>query len=301
MYDVSPVGAACTASDTRVLLPTRKASPISSLVSHSSFSTRYALVMTSSVSVVSTAVALMPRKRKHGALPRRQQREFNTYQQSITEQIPHLLHTALPTQILRLHHLVQSLPPYTPTPLTPPEPPLPAYRTPDTSHLDKTDAASYVWRRVEEAPPSLFYHPVHPQLTAINEHFRPVLFALYGQLSALSHFLLLSLPSLDETSNATLTIPQAALGSCRRTCRLIQPYLHPSHYHSQRGLLLERCVKYGWEVNMVMAVEEWDEREYVRVRNGMRECVGRLMMLWDLLRKNADAWLEQPAFDIQRT
>ena len=255
----------------------------------------------SSIAQPSTALSATRSKRKQSTLPRRQQREFSSYQQSIGEQIPHLLHTAIPTQILRLHQLIQSLPPYSPTPLTAPDPPLPPYTTPDTSHIDKTDAASYRWRRKEDKPPNLFYHPVHPQLASIHVHFRPVLFSLYTHLTQLSHFLLLSLPSLDETSNATLSIPQTALGSCRRTCRLIQPYLHPTHYHSQRGLMLERCVKYGWEANLVIAVQEWDEREYVRVRNGMRECAGRLMMLWDLLRKNADALLEQPAFDIQRT
>ena len=254
-----------------------------------------------SVPQPSTAVSPLRRKRKLTSLSRRQQRDFSGYQQAITDRIPHLLHTDIPTQILRLHRLVQSLPPYTPTPLTPPIPALPPYTTPDTSHIDKTNADSYRWKRREDKPPNLFYHPPHPQLASIHLHFRPVLFTLYTDLTQLSHFLLLSLPSLDDTSNATLSIPQTALGTIRRTCRLIQPYLHPSHYHSQRGLMLERCVKYGWEANLVMAVEEWDEREYVRVRNGMRECLGRLMMLWDLLRKNADAWLEQSAFDIQRT
>ena len=129
-----------------------------------------------------------------------------------------------------------------------------------------------------------------------------MLFGLYSLLTQLSHHLLLSLPSLDDTSNSTLSIPQTALLTLRRTSRLIQPYLHPSHYHSQRGLLLERCVKYGWEVNLVQAVSEWDEREYARVRNGMRECLGRLLMLWDLLRKNGDVWMSTTsAFDIQRT
>ena len=254
-----------------------------------------------SITETSTPAAPTRRKRKASSLSRREQREFSLYQQAITEQIPNLLHTALPTDILRLHRLVQSLPPYTPTPLTAPDPPLPPYITPDTSHIDKTDAASYRWRRKADPPPNLFYHPTHPQLASIHTHFRPVIFSLYTHLTQLSHFLLLSLPSLDDTSNSTLSIPQTALGSCRRTCRLLQPYLHPSHYHSQRGLLLERCVKYGWEANLVLAVQEWDEREYVRVRNGMRECVGRLMMLWDLLRKNADAWLEQSAADLQRT
>ena len=259
------------------------------------------MLILSSVMESSTSVPSMRRKRKATTLSRREQREFSAYQRTIAEQIPHLLHTALPTQILRLHHLVQSLPPYTASPLTPPNPPLPPYTTPDTSHIDKANADSYRWRRKDDQPPNLFYHPTHPQLASINVQFRPVLFSLYTQLSQLSHFLLLSLPSLDDTSNSTLSIPQTALGTCRRTCRLLQPYLHPTHYHSQRGLMLERCVKYGWEANLVLAVAEWDEREYVRVRNGMRECLGRLMMLWDLLRKNADAWLEQSAADIQRT
>ena len=243
------------------------------------------------------------RKRKLSSLSRRQQREFSSYQQSITDRIPDILSTALPTQILHLHHLVHSLPPYTPAPLTPPtNPPPTPYTTPDTSHIDKTDAASYVWQRKADKPPSSFYHGAHPQLAVLHSRFRPTLFALYTLLKELAHHLLLSLPSLDDTSNATLSIPQTALVTIRRTAHHILPHLHPPHYHSQRGALLERCSKYGFEVNMVAAVVEWDEREWMRVKWGMRECLGRLLMLWSMLRKNADVWgLEQSAFDIQRT
>ena len=258
--------------------------------------------MTSVTNATTAVVATTRRKRDASSLSRREKREFATYQQAVNDQIPQLLHTELPTQILRLHRLVQSLPAYTPAALTPPNPPLPPYTTPDTSHLDKSDAASYLWKRKADPPPNLFHHPSHPQLASMQAQFRPVLFSLYSLLTRLSHSLLLSLPSLDETSNATLSIPQTALMQCRHAARRLQPYLHPSHYHSQRGLLLERAVKYGWECNLVLAVQEWDEREYSRMKNGMRENVGRLMTLYDLLRKNADAWLlEQSAFDIQRT
>lgn len=60
-------------------------------------------------------------------------------------------------------------------------------------------------------------------------------------------------------------------------------------------------MKYGWEWNHVRAIEEWDEREWVRVRNGMRELRGRMLACWDLLRKNSDQLLKQTSFSTQLT
>jgi hypothetical protein len=193
------------------------------------------------------------------------------------------------------------MPAYTHSPLPPPSPLLPPFRPASYAHVDKSDPASYRSPPRPPSPPCLCYLPAHPLLLPLHHQFRPCLVQLYSLLSSLSHWLHLSLPSLDDTSNSNLNIPQTAMRSVLRQQRFLAPLLSQSstQYAAQRAALLEQAVKYGWEENYVRAIEEWDDSEYVRLRNSMRELRGRMLVCWDFLTKHEQRLTEDRSHDLQ--
>ena len=251
----------------------------------------------------STSVSPLPRRRKRKAgLSKRQASDFRAYTASIASSIPSLIQTQLPDRILTLHRLSLSFPDWPDTPPPPPDPPLPPYQPATFDPSTKLDPASYRWHPRAATPADASYHSSHALLQSIHLQFRPLLLSLDALLRSLAHFLHLSLPAFDETSNSALSTPQTALAAVRRQQRHLHPWLTARlHYLAQRGVLVEKCVKYGWEWNHVQALREWDEREYVRWRNGMRELRGRMLGLYHLLHNNRDKLLQHSAFQLQLT
>ena len=242
-----------------------------------------------------------PRKRRPG-LSKRAASEFSAYRTSIAATVPALLDTQLPLLILQLHHLVLAFPDWPTTSPPSPCPALPPYQPAVFSPATKLDPASYLWRPHPRPAPHLSHHPKNAALQSIYGQFRPLLVELSALLQHLSHFLHLSLPAFDETSNAALNTPQAALSAVRRQQRYVRGWLGCRvQYLAARGAMLEKCVDKGWEWNHVAALAEWDEREWMRWRNGMRELRGRMVGLWCLLDNNSQRLLQHSSFQTMTT
>ena len=245
----------------------------------------------------------LPRRRKRKAgLSKRQAADFRAYSASIATSIPPIIQTHLPDRILELHRLNLAFPAWPDTPPSAPDPPLPPYQPATFSPSTKLDPSSYRWKPRAPQSPSLSYHPSNALLRSIHLQYRPVLLSFDSLLHELAHFLHLSLPAFDETSNSALSTPQTVLAAVRRQQRFVEPWLRARvQYLAQRGVMVEACIKYGWEWNHVQALSEWDEREWVRWRNGMRELRGRMLGLYHLLLNNRDKLLQHSAYQLQLT
>ena len=177
------------------------------------------------------------------------QSAFRAYLASIAAGIPVLLSTQFPVEILALHHLILAFPEWPNTPLPAPDPPLPPYTPTRHSAASKLDPASYRWKPKPPAPVVATVYPTNALLQSVHAQFRPVLQSLHDVLHALGHFLHLSLPALDDTSNSALNTPQSVLSAVRRQQRFLNPWLTARvHYLAQRASMVETCIKYGWEV-----------------------------------------------------
>ena len=246
-----------------------------------------------------------PSRKRRGGLSKREAGEFRRYRSSIAEAIPSLLTTQLPLHILTLHRLILAFPDWPNTPPPTPDPPIPPYQQPTFTPQQKLDPSSYQWKPSQEdhtPTPHLSYHPSISVLHDISISFRPVLVSLSSVLHDVSHFLHLSLPAFDETSNSSLHTAQHALLAVRRQQRYVRGWLSCRvQYLAARGVMVEKCVEKGWEWNHVMALSEWDEREFQRWRNGMRELRGRMVSLVHLLNNNSAALQQHSSFDIMTT
>lgn len=99
----------------------------------------------------------------------------------------------------------------------------------------------------------------------------------------------MTLPDVGETSSHAVDVPIEAYTAIQLMLRFIRPQL-TSHiiYHSHRAKLQAKTVKYPNNQDYNESISQWDDREWSRTINLIRETRSRCIAAYDSLKKNEE-------------